>query len=64
MFFGATRLHGLILRDHLVVVLKKKWFLTERRRTKDWEVREVFTFVDLADRGGKIMEVFTLNLFS
>uniref|UniRef100_A0A5B7C227 Chloride channel protein n=1 Tax=Davidia involucrata TaxID=16924 RepID=A0A5B7C227_DAVIN len=54
---GATELHGLILRSHLILVLKKKWFLQERRRTEEWEVREKFTWVELAERGGKIEEV-------
>ncbi|PON61323.1 Chloride channel [Parasponia andersonii] len=54
---GATELHGLILRTHLLQVLKKKWFLTEKRRTEEWEVREKFTWVDLAEREGKIEEV-------
>lgn len=54
---GATELHGLILRTHLVQVLKKKWFLREKRRTEEWEVREKFTSVDLAEREGTIEEV-------
>lgn len=54
---GATELHGLILRAHLVQVLKKKWFLSEKRRTEEWEVRQKFTSVDLAEREGKIEEV-------
>ncbi|XP_059669979.1 chloride channel protein CLC-b-like [Cornus florida] len=54
---GATELHGSILRAHLVLVLKKKWFLQERRRTEEWEVREKFTWVELAEREGKIEEV-------
>ncbi|KAL3829491.1 hypothetical protein ACJIZ3_018293 [Penstemon smallii] len=54
---GATELHGLILRAHLILVLKKKWFLRERRRTEEWEVREKFTSIDLAERGGNIDEV-------
>ncbi|KAL0431568.1 UNVERIFIED_CONTAM: Chloride channel protein CLC-b [Sesamum radiatum] len=54
---GATELHGLVLRAHLILVLKKKWFLQERRRTEEWEVREKFTSIDLAERGGKIEEV-------
>lgn len=54
---GATELHGLILRAHLVQVLKKKWFLKERRRTEEWEVREKFTAVELAERELKIEEV-------
>lgn len=54
---GATELHGIILRAHLLQALKKKWFLTEKRRTEEWEVREKFTWVDLAGREGKIEEV-------
>lgn len=54
---GATELHGIILRTHLVQVLKKKWFLTEKRRTEDWEVKEKFTWVDLAERDVKFEEV-------
>lgn len=53
----ATELHGIILRAHLLQVLKKKWFLTEKRRTQEWEVREKFTWVDLAEREEKIEEV-------
>eukprot|EP00262_Sarcandra_glabra_P001049 TRINITY_DN11056_c0_g1_i2.p1 TRINITY_DN11056_c0_g1~~TRINITY_DN11056_c0_g1_i2.p1 ORF type:complete len:608 (-),score=100.59 TRINITY_DN11056_c0_g1_i2:73-1896(-) len=53
----ATELHGLVLRAHLVTVLRKKWFLRERRRTEEWEVRETFTSVDLAERGRKIEEL-------
>ncbi|KAB2614092.1 chloride channel protein CLC-b [Pyrus ussuriensis x Pyrus communis] len=54
---GATEVHGLILRAHLVQVLKKKWFLREKRRTEEWEVREKFTSVELAEREEKIEEV-------
>lgn len=54
---GATELHGLILRAHLVQVLKKKWFLRENRRTEEWEVKEKFTSMDLAEREIKIEEV-------
>lgn len=54
---GATELHGLVLRAHLILVLKKKWFLQERRRAEEWEVREKFTSIDLAERGGKIEEI-------
>ncbi|KAI3978030.1 hypothetical protein MKX01_032407 [Papaver californicum] len=54
---GASELHGIILRAHLVAVLRKKWFLKEKRRTEDWEVRKVFTSIDLAERGFKIEEV-------
>ncbi|KAE8021341.1 hypothetical protein FH972_007239 [Carpinus fangiana] len=54
---GATELHGIILRAHLLQALNKKWFLREKRRTEEWEVREKFTWVDLAGREGKIEEV-------
>ncbi|XP_028051938.1 chloride channel protein CLC-b isoform X4 [Camellia sinensis] len=54
---GATKLHGIILRGHLVLALKKKWFLQEKRRTEEWEVCEKFTSVDLAERQGNIEEV-------
>ncbi|GLT60106.1 hypothetical protein SLA2020_328880 [Shorea laevis] len=53
----AKELHGLILRAHLLQALKKKWFLTARRKTEDWEVREKFNWVDLAEREAKIEEV-------
>ncbi|CAN8272926.1 unnamed protein product [Cochlearia groenlandica] len=46
----GTELHGLILRAHLVKVLKKRWFLSEKRITEEWEVREKFTPVELAER--------------
>ncbi|KAI4350522.1 hypothetical protein L6164_004971 [Bauhinia variegata] len=54
---GATELHGLILRAHLIQALKKKWFLKEKRRTEEWEVREKFTWVELAEREWNIEEV-------
>lgn len=54
---GARELHGLILRAHLIALLKKKWFLRERRRTEEWEVREKFTWVDLAEREHKMEQV-------
>ncbi|XP_026660213.1 chloride channel protein CLC-b-like [Phoenix dactylifera] len=54
---GATEFHGLVLRSHLVAVLRKKWFVKERRRTEEWEVRESFTSVDLTQKGPKIQEV-------
>lgn len=53
----GTELHGLVLRAHLIQVLKKKWFLEERRTTEEWEVRQKFTSIELAERGGKIEEV-------
>ena len=43
---GATELHGIWPRAHLVKVLKKR-FLRERRRTEEWEVREKFTQLNL-----------------
>lgn len=54
---GASELHGLILRAHLILALKKKWFLQESRRTEEWEVRKKFTSIDLAERGATIEEV-------
>ncbi|WOL01377.1 chloride channel protein CLC-a-like [Canna indica] len=54
---NTTEIHGLVLRAHLVAVLRKKWFLKERRRTADWEVREKFTSVDLAEKGHKVGQV-------
>ncbi|XP_071731264.1 chloride channel protein CLC-a-like [Rutidosis leptorrhynchoides] len=53
----VSEVHGLVLRAHLLLVLKKKWFLQERRRTEEWEVREKFTWVDVAERWGTIEEV-------
>ncbi|GJV30661.1 chloride channel protein CLC-b-like protein [Tanacetum coccineum] len=53
----VSEVHGLVLRAHLLLVLNKKWFLQERRRTEEWEVRETFTWVDLAERWGTIEEV-------
>lgn len=46
----ARELHGLILRAHIIAVLKKKWFLEQPRRTEEWEVREKFTWVELSER--------------
>ncbi|KAK9668967.1 hypothetical protein RND81_13G099600 [Saponaria officinalis] len=50
-------LHGLILRAHIVAVLKKKWFLPELRRTEEWEVRERFTWAELAERDTNFEQV-------
>ncbi|KAL3813890.1 hypothetical protein ACJIZ3_015158 [Penstemon smallii] len=58
---GATELHGLVLRAHLILVLRKKWFLQEKRRSEEWEVREKFNAIDLAERGGKIEEEILTN---
>lgn len=57
LHMGATELHGLVLRTHIITALKKKWFLTEKRRTEEWEVRERFTSVELAERGQNVEEV-------
>ncbi|XP_073117483.1 chloride channel protein CLC-b-like [Elaeis guineensis] len=57
---GATELHGVVLRSHLVAVLRKKWFLQERR-TGEWEVREKFTSVDLAQKKGPKIEEIVLT---
>ncbi|XP_040385698.1 chloride channel protein CLC-a-like [Oryza brachyantha] len=51
---GVSELHGLVLRSHLVAVLKKRWFLPERRRTEEWEARERFTSAELADKAGDV----------
>lgn len=53
----AEELHGIVLRAHLLLVLQRKWFLKERRRTKEWEVREKFDWIDLAERWGTIEDV-------
>ncbi|KAL6508191.1 hypothetical protein OROHE_021733 [Orobanche hederae] len=54
---SANELHGLVLRAHLILMLKRKWFLRERQKTDDWEVREKFTSIELAERGATIEEV-------
>ncbi|CAN1321668.1 Chloride channel protein CLC-a [Linum perenne] len=56
----GTELHGLILRAHLVKALKKKWFMREKRRRAEWEVRERFTWVDLIERQVDFEEVMTM----
>ncbi|CAM8992282.1 unnamed protein product [Rhodiola kirilowii] len=53
----SMELHGMILRAHLLQVLQKKWFLSEPRRTEEWEVREKFTSIDLAERQLNISDV-------
>ncbi|KAL9231578.1 hypothetical protein vseg_006789 [Gypsophila vaccaria] len=51
-------LRGLILRTHLVSVLKKKkWFLEKPRKTEDWEVREKFTSIELQEKDVDIDKV-------
>lgn len=54
---GVWELHGLVLRSHLVALLKKRWFLPEKRRTEEWEVRERFSSAELAEKGGKLDDV-------
>ncbi|KAM7278858.1 hypothetical protein ACFE04_005992 [Oxalis oulophora] len=54
---SVIELHGIILRAHLVLALKKKWFLREKRRTEEFEVREKFDWVELAERELKIEQV-------
>lgn len=54
---ASAELYGLVLRSHLVAVLRKKWFLKERRRSAEWEVRESFTSVDLARKGVMLEQV-------
>uniref|UniRef100_A0A0A9DJK1 Chloride channel protein n=1 Tax=Arundo donax TaxID=35708 RepID=A0A0A9DJK1_ARUDO len=51
---GVSELHGLVLRSHLVAVMKKRWFLPERRRTEEWEARERFSSTELAEKDGSI----------
>ncbi|KAK1677078.1 hypothetical protein QYE76_037926 [Lolium multiflorum] len=51
---GLSELHGLVLRSHLVAVLNKRWFLTEKRKTEMWEARERFSAVELADKSYKL----------
>lgn len=53
----AMELHGLILRAHIVAVLKKKWFLQEPRRTEEWEVREKFSWAELQERDTNFQKV-------
>jgi chloride channel 7 len=54
---GVSEMHGLVLRSHLVAVLRKRWFLPEKRRTEDWEARERFSSTDLAEKAGSIDDV-------
>ncbi|VAI43201.1 unnamed protein product [Triticum turgidum subsp. durum] len=37
-----------------VAVLRKRWFLLEKRRTEEWEARERFSSVELADKNCKM----------
>ncbi|KAK5835920.1 hypothetical protein PVK06_011638 [Gossypium arboreum] len=50
-------------RVHLVQALKKKWFLLEKRRTKEWEMREKFNWVELVKRELKIKQVVGIKRF-
>ncbi|KAK9684326.1 hypothetical protein RND81_10G202600 [Saponaria officinalis] len=54
---GSIELRGLILRAHLVGVLKKKWFLEKPRKTEEWEVRDKFMSVELAERDVDIDQI-------
>ncbi|MBA0606620.1 hypothetical protein Godav_019062 [Gossypium davidsonii] len=47
-------------RAHLVQALKKKWFLPEKRRTKEWEVKteqvvDIKRFVQ--NNGGRVIGI-------
>nr|XP_043632463.1 chloride channel protein CLC-a-like [Erigeron canadensis] len=53
----VNEVHGIVLRAHLVLVLKKKWFLKEERRSEEWEIREKISCVDVAERCRKMDEV-------
>ncbi|KAG4152803.1 hypothetical protein ERO13_D04G144050v2 [Gossypium hirsutum] len=50
-------------RAHLVQALKKKWFLLEKKRTKEWEVMEKFNWVELVERELKIEQVVGIKRF-
>ena len=54
---GVSELHGLVLRSHLMAVLRKRWFLPERRRTEEWEAREKFSSTELAEKAGSVDEL-------
>jgi chloride channel 7 len=54
---GVSELHGLVLRNHLMAVLRKRWFLAEKRRTEEWEAREKFSSTELAEKAGSVDEV-------
>ncbi|XAR58272.1 hypothetical protein NMG60_11026707 [Bertholletia excelsa] len=53
----GSKLHGLILRAHLVLALKRKWIQQEKRRREEQEAQEEFTWADMAEKEGKIEEV-------
>ncbi|XP_073288752.1 chloride channel protein CLC-b-like [Primulina huaijiensis] len=57
----TAELHGLVLRAHLMLVLKKKYFLQEKRRIEESKVRDKFTSIDLAETWGNIEEVALTN---
>ncbi|KAI4375196.1 hypothetical protein MLD38_013096 [Melastoma candidum] len=50
-------LHGLILRANLIKVLMKKWFLEENWKTTNQEVKERFSWIDLAEKEDRIEQV-------
>ncbi|KAH9618686.1 hypothetical protein KSS87_017160 [Heliosperma pusillum] len=54
-------LRGLILRAHLLIALKKKWFLEKPRKTEEREVRESFTAIELAERDTDIDQIEISN---
>ncbi|XP_074316521.1 chloride channel protein CLC-a-like [Silene latifolia] len=54
-------LRGLILRAHLLIALKKKWFLEKPRRTEEQEVRKSFTSIELAERDTNLDQIQISN---
>ncbi|KAI3518246.1 hypothetical protein L1887_06765 [Cichorium endivia] len=54
---NISEVHGIVLRDYLLLVLKKKWFMEERRRMDEWEIKENIGCADVAEMRGKIDEV-------
>ncbi|KAJ3671890.1 hypothetical protein LUZ60_007969 [Juncus effusus] len=53
----VKEIHGLVLRSHLITILKKKWFHNERRSTEDLEVREKFSSIELSEKEAKIEDL-------
>ncbi|KAI3722213.1 hypothetical protein L2E82_33243 [Cichorium intybus] len=54
---NISEVHGIVLRDYLLLALKKKWFMEERRRMDEWEIKEKIGCADVAERRGNIDEV-------
>ncbi|GJS22513.1 chloride channel protein CLC-b-like protein [Tanacetum coccineum] len=48
---------GTVLRAHLLLALKKKWLMKEKRRTEEWEITGKITCADVSERCGKYDEV-------